>query len=270
MMEGARVSQIKTKTISRGLKGLLVAAVASAAMIAMATPASAASLYLDKGEMFHPTTVNIDGHNYNENAYAGPILFTANNGSSASANTFQFLGFCVDIFDTINVGINSPGAVNLAYHTGTLTDNGAHTPSQLNSISPTELTQINKLVTFGTNLWNTDALTDPNHNFSSTLIDQLAAVQGAIWKIENPSFDIDGSSAVDNLIDSYTKTTFLNGLSSGDVTVIFSDDQHPEHQAFAFVTPGGVPEPTTWAMMIMGLGGIGALLRRRRPVLAFA
>ncbi|MBJ7413077.1 MAG: PEP-CTERM sorting domain-containing protein [Phenylobacterium sp.] len=33
---------------------------------------------------------------------------------------------------------------------------------------------------------------------------------------------------------------------------------------------GGVPEPATWAMMIMGFGGIGATLRRRRQTLATA
>ena len=31
---------------------------------------------------------------------------------------------------------------------------------------------------------------------------------------------------------------------------------------------GGVPEPATWAMMIMGFGGVGAILRRRRTVFA--
>lgn len=38
-----------------------------------------------------------------------------------------------------------------------------------------------------------------------------------------------------------------------------------------FATEGGgpIPEPATWAMMIMGFGGIGAMLRRRRT-LAFA
>ena len=36
------------------------------------------------------------------------------------------------------------------------------------------------------------------------------------------------------------------------------------------VPPGGVPEPTTWALMIMGFGGIGAMLRRRRGGLAHA
>jgi len=34
-------------------------------------------------------------------------------------------------------------------------------------------------------------------------------------------------------------------------------------------TPG-VPEPATWGMMILGFGGVGALMRRRRPVMALA
>ncbi|MEW5687395.1 MAG: PEPxxWA-CTERM sorting domain-containing protein [Pseudomonadota bacterium] len=32
----------------------------------------------------------------------------------------------------------------------------------------------------------------------------------------------------------------------------------------------GVPEPATWAMMILGFGGVGATLRRRRASAAFA
>ena len=33
---------------------------------------------------------------------------------------------------------------------------------------------------------------------------------------------------------------------------------------------GAVPEPTTWAMLILGFGLTGALVRRRRPVLGMA
>jgi hypothetical protein len=38
----------------------------------------------------------------------------------------------------------------------------------------------------------------------------------------------------------------------------------------AIVSTAAVPEPTTWALMIMGFGSIGALLRRRRGQLALA
>jgi len=36
----------------------------------------------------------------------------------------------------------------------------------------------------------------------------------------------------------------------------------------AVVTDVAVPEPQTWAMMILGFGTIGAIIRRRRAVLA--
>jgi len=32
----------------------------------------------------------------------------------------------------------------------------------------------------------------------------------------------------------------------------------------AFVGAGGVPEPSTWAMMLLGFGGIGMAMRRSR------
>lgn len=35
-------------------------------------------------------------------------------------------------------------------------------------------------------------------------------------------------------------------------------------QNLVVVPPGGVPEPSTWAMMILGLGGVGAVMRRRK------
>jgi hypothetical protein len=43
-----------------------------------------------------------------------------------------------------------------------------------------------------------------------------------------------------------------------------------EQNGSATGIPVGVPEPATWALMIMGIGGIGAVMRRRRtqPVLA--
>lgn len=46
----------------------------------------------------------------------------------------------------------------------------------------------------------------------------------------------------------------MTGTFGGPGTVQISD----------FVTPGGVPEPTNWAMMIAGFGLVGAMARRRR------
>ena len=41
-----------------------------------------------------------------------------------------------------------------------------------------------------------------------------------------------------------------------------------QEMAFAEGVTGGVPEPTTWALMILGFGTAGAMLRRRRFAIA--
>ncbi len=60
-----------------------------------------------------------------------------------------------------------------------------------------------------------------------------------------------------------------------DPTITFDPDYAaPQGATFAFspgipvarVDAGGVPEPATWAMMLMGFGGLGAMLRRRRSL----
>ena len=56
------------------------------------------------------------------------------------------------------------------------------------------------------------------------------------------------------------------GATSGDALNSFTAKGDGE---FDF-TGGGVPEPATWALMIMGFGGAGVLLRRRRQAATFA
>lgn len=287
-MEAIRVDAAQRRDATCRLKALLAAGVAAASVAVIAVPASAASIYLDEAEMFTPAQATISGppaaHYDTVTAWNGPVLFTANFGTSASADTFNFLGFSVDIFDEINVGINSPATLNLPYHEGLLVDNGEHGAVQAAafvSLSTTQKNQISALVNFGTNLWNADALTDTNHlGMSNTLINQLGGIQGAIWKIENPNFTIVGATspyggagnalAVTSLINTYSSTPFLNTLSTGNIDVVFSDSANPRYQAFAFVPTVSVPEPATWLMMIFGFGSVGAVLRRRRQNTAFA
>jgi hypothetical protein len=270
---------------TRRLKSLLAGGVAAAALVAMASPAGAVAIFLDKGEMFTPAKATISApaiDNYPTiTAWDGPVLFTANYGTTASANTFNFLGFCVDVFDSISIGVNTPSTLNLAYHDGPLVDNGEHGATQaaaFRTLTTTDKNQISALVNYGTNLWNTDTLTDPTHtHMSNTLINQLGGVQGAIWKIENPTFTIVGATspyggtgnaaAVTSYINTYSSAAFLSTLTTGHMDVVF-DSNLPLHQAFAFATT--VPEPSTWAMMILGLGAVGVALRRRRAQAAFA
>ena len=262
----------------------------------MASPASAANYFLDKAEMFTPAQAKISGPHYTTvTAWDGPVLFTANMGTTANTHAeFTFLGFCVDVFDSISIGVNSPTTLNLGYHDGSLVNNGEHTSAEaadFHTLTQTEVNEISALVNFGTQLWNTDTLTDPTHlHMSNTLIDELAGVQGAIWKIENPgtpaswghpavaAFSVVGATSpyggtnnaniVTNYINHYSDPAFLSTLSAGHIDVVFSNSLNPTYQAFAFASY--VPEPATWAMMILGLGGVGAAMRRRRAQAAFA
>ncbi len=69
----------------------------------------------------------------------------------------------------------------------------------------------------------------------------------------------------------YTQT-FVNGLlgtGSDTLTFVFRDD--PSFQGLDDVSVtlgrgavGGVPEPATWGMMLLGFGGLGYTLRRRK------
>ena len=255
---------------------LTAAAVTALGALAVASTASAANIFLDRAEMFTPSTAHIAGPNYpGVTAYDGPVLFTANYGTSADlAHSFQFLGFCVDLFDDINVGINSPLTINLQYHDGQLTTNNAENSSlaphgalDLITLNQLQKDDISALVNFGARLWNTDSVGDPTHlHMSGTLVDQLAGVQGAIWAIENPAFTItSGDSGTQSFITAYSKQSFIDTLAVGKIDVVFDSNQ-PFHQAFAFA----VPEPSTWAMLLMGFGAMGAALRRRRMAVATA
>lgn len=62
-----------------------------------------------------------------------------------------------------------------------------------------------------------------------------------------------------------------NPITSGSVNLstYFPNNPGFSHITFFDSTNRGVPEPATWAMMLLGFGGIGVAMRRRRkPALA--
>jgi hypothetical protein len=57
----------------------------------------------------------------------------------------------------------------------------------------------------------------------------------------------------------------LNHYDDPTVSVrTYADPQVVFGGSDAIVTGGGVPEPATWGLMLVGFGGLGAVLRRRR------
>ena len=55
------------------------------------------------------------------------------------------------------------------------------------------------------------------------------------------------------------------GVAKGSLFQYFAD----KRDLYAYIADvGGVPEPSSWALMILGFGAAGAILRRRRSALA--
>src|SRR3546814_2129896 len=90
------------------------------------------------------------------------------------------------------------------------------------------------------------------------------------------NFTVDGSTAQTWV--SYADTVTI--LSAGDYTTTFTfasggpgaagDVVIDRAYVVAGDVTGGVPAPATWAMMLIGFGGLGAVLRRRRTPVAGA
>ena len=105
-------------------------------------------------------------------------------------------------------------------------------------------------------------LSPPNGNIS----DMFLSVNGGAFTFNVPNLVI--TNPLNNGQNKFTLTA--NG---GDAihTLDFTFDpgiDHIQQIRVGNIVNGGVPEPATWAMMILGFGGVGALLRRRQAVVA--
>jgi len=105
--------------------------------------------------------------------------------------------------------------------------------------------------------------------------DASGIVTGYVNGVEQISFD-DSSSALavtssDDVLNFFQDDRATGGREASDGFVDYVQIYNTALSGSDIAAlNGGVPEPATWAMMILGLGGAGAALRRRRgqPALA--
>lgn len=252
------VGSISVASIGTKFKGLL-AVVAFGATLAIAAPASA--LQLLYASMDTSNVANISGGIYGAggiNVYDAPVTFIATNGGGPQ---FSFTAFCIDLIHDMTLGTLNGGA-GYAYHEEPLVyDSLGSTFTQQggNLLTTTQLDKIGALVNYGEVLRTSNAI-DLSH--------KLAAVQAAIWVVEfGPAYTVTVNAAVATYLPTYINDAAVASyMPAGPITTIFANNF--QNQAFAIAA--SVPEPTTWLMMILGFGGIGAVLRRRRQNTAFA
>ena len=201
-----------------------------------------------------------NGQLFSATDYATAISLHETNGSSIWV-------FCVDIFHTVGVGGQSP---NITYSTQTLTTDtnpagGSNPAPHLGYlISSTQSAEIQYLANIGVGLAGT-----------SNNAAQLTGLQAAIWEIEYGLTATSTNSDVASFITQFYNdaTNPLNFTNLGNELYNIND---PAQQTFVDGTKGslagGVPEPSTWAMMILGFAGIGFIAYRRKskPTFRFA
>jgi hypothetical protein len=224
-------------------RALITTAAATAALssLAISSPASASTfLYVTNVTVNSLNTLNVNGAN----------LIASAIGLTIQGDPTTLWVFCVDLDHTITIGAQVPP---LAYEIAPVTtDSSGGTSGTGNPLSPTISGEIGTLATIGSSIANSpspDAV-------------QLTAIAGAIWVVEYGATVI-GTPAENSLISTdvaYAVAHPQTGYAQGLYPV------GPGGQGFGF-TQGfgmGVPEPASWAMMLVGLGGVGAILRRRK------
>ncbi len=90
--------------------------------------------------------------------------------------------------------------------------------------------------------------------------DQLAAKDAAYSLLFGFSDSVVLAGGAFGSIDTYSMVSFSTASSFGSPGISFTTNG----------PTGPVPEPTTWALMILGFGSAGAMLRRRRQSQTFA
>ena len=213
---------------------------ATTALLALTGAASAGPVYtltsfneLDAGGSGFNVSDSALGVNYS--GYAGPLQLNTN---VSTGGTQSFLAYCMDLIHILTTG--------QTYSLGSVGINGL-------SLNSSQIHQIDAAANIG--FASSDALVQ-------------AAAQLAIWRIEYGSglnVTTTGMNHTQELTDYNTILTEVMA-AGGDGGVDAFVPTNPGATQQMIVQVAAVPEPSTWAMMLLGFAGIvvmGARNRRR-------
>jgi hypothetical protein len=237
---------LANKALSKQFAAILFASVCG--VLATGTAASAATLQITSAGIYSDNTLIVGGNE----VVASAIGLTA----QGSGNLFW--AFCVDLTHDISLNIGSQFTFNtpITYNSALITTNFNPSPTPLTTA---QQQQIQYLASFGIGL--AQSAGNPA-TWNQTITDALTAVQGAIWDIE-----------YDTTITSNNKPEIITLLAQYVSDAEAYVAEHPDAPLLeGLVSPEGaqalaisaVPEPSTWAMMILGFGGIAFVAYRRK------
>lgn len=231
-------------------KRLITLMLAGAAMMAGAGTANAAlvitSITSANGNAAPTADIKYTPSNYTvSNVRVTPF----NVVGTLDGNAVSLFTYCVDIFQTIHSG---------TYDVVSLGDFLGGNTTKANYISAL--------------IGNVGADGSASHD---------AAVQLALWELlyENtsttPSFSSNNFKAWDissttlSTAKAYAKNARTIWSPASNLQIQIAKSSKYQDQLFWTVTPPAVPEPGTWAMMIIGFGAVGSAMRYRRGKTSF-
>jgi hypothetical protein len=242
---------------------------ALAAAMAWGSGASATQVYISDGQMDHPLIVQLAGANYNGAVFDAAMQFKTTFGSTPNVD---LIAFCVDIFHDINFGPYSPA---LPYQTTVpFTTDSRPSPGAADHLTAAQIEQVDRLVNYGTDVQKDGSLSTADKSFT------VGAVQGAIWEIVGGETVTLASGWSQNTgVDATSFNTLVGEFADaghyadqfdakygtiGDKTTFITPTSYPTSGTQSFLFAGGVPEPSTWMLAVMGIGLLGGALRLRR------
>ena len=159
--------------------------------------------------------------------YAGPIVLSTNQGN--------LLTYCIDLFHDLS------GNGHYNYAAFTKDGNGAN-------LDPAKINHIAAIANWGFDQWN------HGHGLAA------AAAQIAIWSVEYSIPATVTDSTEKGYFDLLVNPSF--NFNDGHGVRALLPDPYGSTQQMLVQT--AVPEPSTWAMMILGFAGVGFMAYRRR------
>jgi PEP-CTERM motif len=210
-----------------------------AIMLLSSTAASAASFtFTDITTGFADNAGIIQGPGFSgqDAPWTTPIFLT-----TATGETFET--YCDDLFHNITIS----GQQNLTYVTGLVTTNGSG--GVLSEATSNIMGQITRI--------GLDA-------FAAGNFDLAIAAQGADWQLEDygPGPVTSPNAVVEGDILTLLETVHNNGTGYAHGLISLQGDQDQ------ILASPAVPEPSTWAMMLLGFIGLGYAARRKRSAIS--